>query len=186
MRVGFVWLLLLSAGAGRADGLCNFRAYTQSVPPKQVAIHAGPSADTPVLGMAPVEPPGSNFAEFGSEFRVVKMQDGWAYVTDVTSFYRTVVGPDGWIDGREVAFVAQTEMVFARPDAASGQVWSGENWPYPAAVLDCDGDWAQIVFEDFEFVGADRVAKGMVTGWLRGICSIQETSCDGTFGDHQP
>jgi hypothetical protein len=182
--VGFA--LMLSGGAARAEGICDFRAYTHSVPPAQVAIHAEPSAQSAVLGMAPVEPPGSDLAEFGPEFRILEMRNGWAKVTDVTSFLRTETGPDGWIDGREIAFIAQTEIAFTAPNATSDPVWSGENWPYPTAVLDCEGEWAKITFEDFEFVGSGRVIKGLVTGWVRGVCPAQETSCEGLFGDRRP
>jgi hypothetical protein len=187
--------LMLSAGVSLADGLCNFRAYSRAVLPDQVAIHAEPSAGSAILGPAPVEPPGTEFAEFGAEFHVVEMRDGWAKVTGATSFERTATGPDGWIDGRQIAFEAQTQIAFAAPDAGSERVWSGDNWPYPTAVLDCDGDWALIVFEDYEFVdvfendefvAVDRVVNGLVTGWVRGICAAQETSCEGKAGDGPP
>jgi hypothetical protein len=178
--------LMGSAGVSLADGLCNFRVYSRAVLPDQVPIHAEPSAGSAILGIAPVEPPGSEFADFGAEFRVVAMRDGWAKVTGATSFERKATGPDGWINGRQIAFEAQTQIAFAAPDAGSQRVWSGDHSPFPTAVLDCHGEWALIVFEDDEFVDTGRVVRGLVTGWVRGICAAQETSCEGMAGDRLP
>jgi hypothetical protein len=176
-------LAMLIASPAVADGSCAFDAYTGSDDLADIPIHAGPSDASAVLGMAPVEVPDSDYAEFGTGFRVVEMQDGWARITDVTSVDGTATGPDGWIDGRHIGFEAQTEVAFAAPDAASDVVWAGEQWPFADGLLDCSGAWALIRFGTVDGSGPEPVVTGPVTGWVRGVCANQLTTCDGIWGD---
>ena len=179
-----VALGLLMAGPAMADGICDFAAYTRSADLGHIAIHAGPSATSDVVGMAPIEPPESEYAQFGTEFRVLEMRDGWAKVTDVTSFDRTGKGPDGWIDGQQIGLSAQTSKAFAAADADSAVMWASENlWPYADALLDCDGEWALVRFDDIDISATPSVVTGSVTAWVRGVCAAQETTCDGVKGD---
>ncbi len=184
VRLVLGWIVVLAMPA-LADGACTFDAYTALDDRAGIPIHAGPSATTDVLGLAPVETPGSDYAAFGTGFRVTEMQNGWARIADVVSVDGTATGPDGWIDGRHIAFEAQTEVAFAAPDAAADVVWAGEQWPFAQGLLDCDGAWALIRFDAIQMSGGQRVVTGSVTGWVRGVCGNQLTTCDGTFGDRR-
>jgi hypothetical protein len=171
--------LLVSCAASpcAAASTCRFDAYTDwgSQAP---AIHAGPSADTPQIGIAPhTTAEGDDFV-FGAYVTVTAMQNGWAHVTNVVDWNYEKSAPDGWIDGADIAFIAQTDVMFARADPASQVIWSGPDQPYAKALLDCDGQWAKITF-------TNEAAEDH-TGWVRGICAIQETTCDGVRGDKLP
>ena len=50
-------------------------------------------------------------------------------------------------------------------------------------VLDCSGEWARIRFADYHRQGDERIIAGFLTGWVRGICGSQRTTCDGLVGD---
>jgi hypothetical protein len=164
------------AGPAMAETVCSFEAYTVAGPGVAVQIMDAPSADAKVLGIAPLFQPEGEDVIFGAEFTVTGMQDGWARVTNLTDWERGVTAPDGWINGEFIRFIAQTEAVFAGPDAGSAVVWeSTDIWANPFAVHDCTGEWAEISFRDDQ--------PQTVRGWVRGICGIQETTCDGVRGD---
>jgi hypothetical protein len=177
-RLGLVVIGMATclAGQAMAQTACSFEAYTLADPAVEVQIMDGPSADATVLGIAPQFQPEGEDLIFGAEFTVTGMQDGWARVRNVTDWNRDATAPDGWIRGDLIRFVAQTETAFAWPDAGSAVIWqSTDIWPTAFALHDCVGDWAEISFRDDE--------PQTVTGWVRGICGVQETSCDGVQGD---
>jgi hypothetical protein len=170
-------LLCLLPLPAAAKSICAFDAYTDYNAPAP-AIHAGPSEAAAQIGTAPrVVAEGDDFT-FGAYVTVTEMQDGWAYVTHVVDWNGETTGPDGWINGENIMFTAQTDVMFAQPDPMSDVVWDVSAWPYIDTLLDCDGEWAKITFHDDDEVDH--------TGWVRGICAIQETTCDGTFGDKGP
>jgi hypothetical protein len=160
-----------------AQSVCAFDAYTDFANPAP-AIHAEPSAGSAQVGIAPHGSEAEDGFAFGAYVTVTEMQDGWAHVTNVVGWNDTTTAPDGWIDGENIMFTAQTDVMFAQPDPMSDVVWDVSEWPYIDALLDCDGAWAKIVFHDDDEVGH--------TGWVRGICATQETTCDGIFGDKAP
>ncbi len=184
MRRGLVQLAIASfASPAFADGTCDFRGFSEDDDAVEVHILAGPSADNLVVGIAPrLVPEGEDFAR-SAEFDIVEMRDGWARVENVISFDQTQTATPGWIHGDLIWFSVQTSKAFAAPDAGSDIVWSGDNWPVARAVLDCAGEWALIRFDDVQLVGNDFVSQGEVTAWVRGICGLQETTCDGMQGD---
>jgi hypothetical protein len=169
-----VCLLPLPAAA---QSTCAFDAYTDFDNPAP-AIHAAPSADSAQVGIAPHGTEADDGFAFGADVTVTAMQDGWARVTNVVSWNDQPTAPDGWIDGAGIMFTAQTDVMFAAPDPASEVVWDMTGTPYIDVLLDCDGEWAKVSFAD-----DDEVTH---TGWVRGICSTQETTCDGIFGDKAP
>jgi hypothetical protein len=186
MMRAIIGVIVLAASPAFADGTCRLPGFSADDDAVDVHILAGPSAEDPIVGIAPrLVPEGEDFAR-SAEFDIIAMRDGWARVENVVSFDGTQTAGSGWINGNLIWFVAQTEMAFAAPDAAADVVWSGDNWPVARAVLDCDGDWALIRFDDVQLVGNDFVSQGEVTAWVRGVCGLQETTCDGTYGDVRP
>jgi hypothetical protein len=183
MLRAFSGVLVLVAGPAFADGTCTLPGFGADDDAVEVHILAGPSDESPIVGIAPrLVPEGEDFAR-SAEFDIVEMRDGWARVENVVSFDGTQIALPGWIHGSLIWFVVQTEKAFAAPDAAADVVWSGDNWPVARAILDCDGDWALIRFDDVQLVGNDFVSQGEVTAWVRGVCGLQETTCDGLQGD---
>ena len=175
-RWALLGMAVWCAGPVAAESVCAFQAYTVADPSVEVHIVDAPRAGAKVLGVAPHYQPEGEEWLFGPEFTVTGMQDGWARVRDVTDWNREAWGPDGWINGELIRFVAQTETVFAGPDAGAAVVWQSTNiWPTAFAVHDCTGEWAEISFRED--------GPQTVRGWVRGICGIQETTCDGVQGD---
>jgi hypothetical protein len=174
---------VLAASPVLAEGACSLPGFSEDDDAVEVHILIAPHEGAARAGIAPrLVPQGEDFAR-SAEFDIVEMRDGWARVENVVSFDGAVTAPAGWINGNLIWFVAQTEAAFAAPDAAADVVWSGDNWPVARAVLDCSGDWALIRFDNVQMVNNDFVSQGEVTGWVRGVCGLQETTCDGTFGD---
>lgn len=181
-----IGLVICMASPAFADGACALRGFSADDDAVEVHILAGPSADDLIVGIAPrLVPEGEDFAR-SAEFDIVEMRGGWARVENVVSFDQTQNAGQGWIHGDLIWFSVQTEMAFAAPDAGAEVVWTGDNWPVARAVLDCTGEWALIRFDDVQLVGNDFVSQGEVTAWVRGACGLQETTCDGTYGDRRP
>jgi hypothetical protein len=180
LRPGLVLALL--APPALADTPCALPAHSGwgSDPP---AIHAAPAPDSAVLGHAPQGAPGTDEAGRGAVFTVTEVRNGWARVAGVTGPTGEGAAPDGWISAEAVAFMAQTQVAFAGPDAEAAVVWTGMDWPGTGALLGCKGDWAHLRFPLPERRGAEYVEVGQVTGWVRGLCNNQWTTCDGVQGD---
>jgi hypothetical protein len=179
-------VLCLAPSVALADALCTFDAFTDGTLPHDIAIHAGPSLDEPLIGIAPRGKYGTEYEGFGIDYSLVEMRQGWARVTNGRTPDREGTAPDGWIDGAYLKFVAQTEVVFAEPDAGSDVVFSSgssNDWPALAVLLDCKGDWALITFDVIHHPDGALAFSGRKTGWVRGICANQWTTCDGTWGD---
>ena len=169
-----IFLLPLPAAA---QSICAFDAYTDFANPAP-AIHAGPSPNSSQIGTAPHGTEAVDGFAFGAYVTVTEMQDGWAHVTNVVAWNDQTTAPDGWINGDDIQFTAQTDVMFAAPDPASDVVWETNNYSYIKTLLDCDGEWAKVIMRTDNEVD--------FTGWVRGICAVQETTCDGTFGDKAP
>lgn len=177
--------------AALAQEPCNIPAYTWGSFGFDVAVHGGPSRISPVKGVLAKGEMGTDDEGLGAKFVVVEMVNGWARIAQVAGPDGIGPGgPEGWIHGGYIHFVAQTERGYAAPDRASPQLYPGPvaeqenaNWPYAQALLDCTGDWAQIRFDVTVRAGHDPVSLGQTTAWVRGSCSNQRTTCDGVSGD---
>jgi hypothetical protein len=157
-----------------AQSVCAFDAYTDFGNPAP-AIHAGPSASSAQVGTAPHGSEVEDGFAFGAYVTVTEMRSGWAHVTNVVSWNDKTTAPDGWINGDDIQFTAQTDVMFVEPDPSTDVVWKMNDYSYIKALLDCDGEWAKVI------ISTDNEVD--FTGWVRGICATQETTCDGTFGD---
>ncbi|MFZ1467920.1 MAG: hypothetical protein WAT09_02970 [Paracoccaceae bacterium] len=186
MRLAFVFSVAVSIApvAVLADEACRIPAYSSDSFGFDIAVHEGPSLTSPVKGVLAKGQPGTDDEGFGAEFVVVEMVGGWARIAQVTGPDGIGPGgPEGWMDGGYIQFVAQTGRGYAAPDAGSDPVYTGTEWPYAQALLDCSGDWAQIRFDVLDLTGRETVSLGQTTAWVRGACSNQRTTCDGLSGD---
>ena len=177
--------------AALAEDACRIPAYTSGSFGFDVAVHEGPSLTSPVKGVLVKGKTGTDDEGLGAEFLVVEMVDGWARIAQVTGPDGIGPGgPEGWIDGGYILFVAQTVHGFAAPDRASPQLYPDPTaeqdnvfWPYAQALLDCTDDWARIRFDVMVPAGHETVSLGQTTAWVRGACSNQRTTCEGLSGD---
>lgn len=186
MRHILAGLVLLLPAPALAGGPCDFPAFGNTRLADPIAIHAAPAAGSPVVGLAPHGETGTEFEGESAYFKVVAMQDGWARVEDGQSADYETALPDGWVDSALLTLFAQTELAFVAPDPASNPVWQAmemEDGVAAEVVLDCSGEWARIRFADYHRQGDERIIAGFLTGWVRGICGSQRTTCDGLVGD---
>ena len=177
-------LALVVPMAALAQEACNIPAYSVGNLGVRIAVHEAPELSSPVLGALIRGENGTDDEGLGAEFTIVEAKDGWVRIAGVTGIDGVGPGgPEGWIDGAYVRFVAQAELGFAAPDAGSDVAYANQNWPFAQAVLDCSGEWAQIRFDLVQDGAEDWVALGQTTAWVRGACSNQRTTCDGVYGD---
>lgn len=194
MRSAVLILALLSGTAlavqptravERPAPTCHFDAW--SVDRAGQPLHADPSADSPVIGRLTSygrHYPQEDEYETGTSFDVIAARGGWFYIANVerpldeagADESGRVSDPiEGWIEGRGIEFTIQSQKGFARPSPRAEVVWSGEDgFAHPMRLLDCSGEWARIAWP---------APVGERTGWFRGLCGSQWTTCDGAGGD---
>jgi len=173
--------------AALAQEACAIPAYSVGNLGISIAVHEAPGIGSPVLGVLLPGEKGTDDDGLGAEFTIAEAKDGWVRIVGVTGIDGIGPGgPEGWIDGAYVRFVAQTDLGFAAPDAESDVVYTARTapgWPFAQAVLGCSGDWVQIRFDVLQDSPQDWMALGQTTAWVRGACSNQRTTCDGVYGD---
>jgi len=148
---------------------------------ESVPVWAEPSDSSEPVGTLPPPDPGDDSeGQMSSEFDVVEARGGWFRIENGRAWGDTLDAPlrpvSGWISGRYVAFSLQTEMGFAEPDPRSAVRYRSRDriQPHMLVALDCRGEWVKLLFSD----GGE-----IREGWFRGVCGIQETSCDSLVGD---
>lgn len=132
----------------------------------------------------------SEGSKFGVYFKIVESRNGWFRIVEPSRWDRAEDGgnrdlPVGWVHGRHVSFALQTDKAFERPDPKSPVVattWRWEKGKNGANVgigfrnpSECRGEWIKVLATGMS--GKERPA------WVRGICGVQETTCDGVVGD---
>lgn len=166
----------LGADAALADARCGFGAFVRPDVAGAPVVVDAPADGAAHLGAMPMV----NDAErgmMGAAAQVTDVKNGFAAVTDVSAWDGEKADLEGWVSARDLAFVVQTGKGFAAPDPASEVLWQGDDWIMPdmiAGIVDCQGEWVALEL-------ADNAAKAPV--WVRGVCSGQETTCDGVKGD---
>lgn len=166
---------------------CFFDGWSKDRDPAGQNVRAGPSMRAPVVGrLTPYglyhEP--DDDRGWGTAFDIVAARGGWFYIRNVSrpagesppEVDDWLPDPvEGWISGGLIDFSIQSEIGFARPDPGSRRIWASRAGDRGfTRVLDCVGEWARVEWVEN---GAHRSA------WFRGLCGIQETSCDGAGGD---
>lgn len=183
-------------------------AYLYDPTPGGRAVYARPDERSRVLGRV-LEPwKGDHGAEWAVPFRVIDSNGGWIRIEGagddeglLEQKGRPMYHGKGWIRGEGVRVTLQGSQVFTAPDWESPMAFQvlagggeeGKGWLEEhrmLALTACDGSWVQGRWR------IDDPAKvrpgpgqpplklpGELTGWATGVCEIQETTCDGLFGD---
>ena len=167
-------------------GVCAFSGWSSDLDPHGLNVRAGPSSTARVVGtLPPPEDHPDNETQFGATFDVVEARDGWFRIENARRWSQEGSGPStlpsGWISGRYLHFQLMTDKAFAAPDPSSPVVLT--SWDDSGTLTQfgyrnptsCSGEWVRLTVVDRN--GRER------QGWVRGICGIQETTCDGVRGD---
>jgi hypothetical protein len=165
---------------------CHFSGWSSDLDPNGLNVRAGPSANARIVGtLPPPETHPDNETLFGVTFDVVGTRDGWFLIENARRWSDAGRGPStlpsGWISGRYLAFQLQTDKVFAAPSPNAPVLLA--SWDDNGTLTqfryrhptDCNGEWVRLTA-----IGPDGRER---QGWVRGICGIQETTCDGVHGD---
>ena len=171
--------------AASQDNVCTFSGWSSDPDPRGLNVRAGPSATARIVGTLPPPERGEDIeVDFGVTFDVVESRDGWFRIRNAQRWSeqdRPSTLPSGWISGRYLNFQLMTDKAFAAPDPGSPVVVTSYDedgtlmqfrYRHPTA---CSGEWVRLSVAGRD--GRDREA------WVRGICGIQETTCDGVHGD---
>ena len=173
------------AGAAARDGVCAFSGWSSDPDPRGLNVRAEPSGTARIVGTLPPPEPGEDIeVDFGTTFDVVGSRDGWFRIENAHRWSQQGGPsrlPSGWISGRYLTFQLQTDKVFEAPDPGSRVVLT--SWDDNGTLMqfryrhptECRGEWVRLTVVDR--AGRER------QGWVRGICGIQETTCDGVRGD---
>jgi hypothetical protein len=117
---------------------------------------------------------------------VVEAKDGWFRIKNAELFPLEADKPksrypSGWVHGSKIGFALQSDYAFERPDpeskrvATSWQSKDGINGLNHRDADDCTGEWLHLQVSDHD--------PKFRPAWVRGVCGILETSCDGVLGD---
>lgn len=169
-----------------ATARCSFSGWSGDPDPAGLNVRAGPSPTARIVGtLPPPEDHPDNETRFGATFDVVESRNGWFRIENARRWSQEGRGPStlpaGWISGRHLAFQLMTDRAFAAPDPNSAVVLT--SWNEDGTLIqfryrhptECRGEWVRLTT-----IGRDG---GERQGWVRGICGIQETGCDGISGD---
>jgi hypothetical protein len=172
--------------ASARSARCNFSGWSSDLDPNGLNVRAEPSATARIVGTLPPPEPGQDIeVDFGVTFDVVESRNGWFRIENARRWSDSASGPSslpiGWISGRYLTFQLQTDKVFAAPDPHSRVVLT--SWDDNGTLMqfrynhptECSGEWVRLTA-----IGRDGSEQ---EGWVRGICGIQETTCDGVHGD---
>lgn len=179
---------------GQTDGkpgICDFDGWSVDKDPNGLNVRAAPSADAAIVGTLP--PPTFDkdfYREWASDFDVFESRNGWFRIGNAGNEGDTGTRkfPSGWIHGSKLGFELQSNVAFSEPDPKSKPVVTDwvDKGPNGAShrftfrnPTECKGHWVKL-----SVTGHDRIER---QAWVRGICGIQETTCDGgaheTHGD---
>lgn len=167
---------------------CAITGFSLDTDPAGLNVRAGPSIKSRIVGNLPMwkGPDAKTYARsHAPAFRIVEAQDGWVRIADVEVASNddgasySAVPVTGWISGKMVGFVAQTQVGFLRPDPASPALikepQSMDALRTKPGLTDCVGEWALV-----DFIKGPTVTRA----WVRGICGNPETPCHVSMGDN--
>ncbi|HTU11268.1 MAG TPA: SH3 domain-containing protein [Allosphingosinicella sp.] len=173
-----------AAPAGTPASGCTISGWSIDSDVAGLNVRAGPSVRARSLGRLP-PPETIEDTQRYVGFDILESRDGWFRIANAYR-WSTDAGapsrlPSGWISGGYVDFAVQGEIAFAAPDPASAIVataWEDGDGFHPLRTRrprECRGEWVRLSVTGRD--GRERI------GWVRGVCGIQETSCDGAGGD---
>jgi len=182
---------LLDAPEGEQS--CSIEGWINNAAGRDVEVRNVPRADATVVGRLPVTRPGED--RYSVRFVVTGSNTGWMRIEGASDrnnadTERSVFSGKGWVPADAVRFQIQSARGFAAPDPNSVRLVDlGDDWATDlgriAQVLACRGDWAlvDLVVERrrdgrgglAELADDDRSRH---RAWFRGICGIEETTCD--------
>ncbi|OBZ95525.1 hypothetical protein ADU59_08900 [Pararhizobium polonicum] len=180
--------LAMTAPAVAAPKQCAIGGWSTATSADGLPVRGGPSTDALIVGRLPPFVPYEGGLHFGRgpEFEILEADNGWFRIANVGvpkiedgDVVETVpLDVAGWISGEAIFFVIQSTKGFAEPDNRSPVVFTADDWYGPRdwlRVADCSGEWVEIAY------GKPEQEK---RAWFRGVCPIQETTCDGVGGDN--
>lgn len=187
----------VSAQAAKATPLppgvtaCDFGALANDQTPDGLAIHAEPSADSPILGRLPVL---ENLTQekVAADFRVIGVTNGWFLIEnarygdyDLHKQIPPVYTGRGWVSGTLLTTQLLMHTLKAAPDANAADVATVIDDYGVTAILDCKGDWLRVE-APLSATNDTSTPKppangpgGVVSGWTTGVCVNQRTTCGG-------
>lgn len=145
-------------------------------------IRSAPPFDMPIVGRMTHTHSLGEYGFRGSDISVTAISGDWASVDAVKAEleYGLAASPTGWIEQDDIYFVMQTSAGFSRLDEKSRQVYASDDWIYRKANLgirDCRGGLLKLTIN-----GHSEEREGqkpsIITAWFRGICGVEETTCD--------
>ncbi len=177
LTVGTVGPTAPTALAASANKPRTIKAYSADSDPNGQNIRASATGKAKIIGQLPpmVTEEG---VDYGPYFDILQVTGDWAQVTNAQSWNGGSISTTrGWISTKFVRFYLQTEVGFAGPSNSTKPTWDrngnllGDSF---SRLTGCSGEYAQVTPTG---KGAPKKA------WARGVCEVQETSCDGLPGD---
>ncbi|KWU22039.1 hypothetical protein [Achromobacter xylosoxidans] len=179
---------------------CAFSAWANYDKPS-ITVRDAPSASAKALGQIPVRPAaGEPEYSYSVTFDVKEAKDGWLRIANASDAYnedeyperapRKLYKGEGWIRADDARVGIQSARGYAKPDAASQRLVDlGSDWLTEMGKIQgiraCHEDWVLLDYlvdrkrspqdEIVERVQGERLAG---RAWFRGLCDVQETSCD--------
>lgn len=160
--------------------ICDFGGWSADRDPKGLNVRAEPSATAKIVRTLPAPAYDPEYErEMAPDFDVFEARDGWFLigVLDVGKPGHYTPVKWGWIHGSKIDFAVQSDVAFTAPDPKSPIAvtsWETEKGGFPFTYrhpIDCKGHWVQLTV-----AGQDKRER---IAWTRGVCEIQETTCDG-------
>lgn len=190
------------AAAPKGTRPCSIEAWTNNAGGEDIEVREAPRTEAQIIGRLPVTGSGADTA-YSVRFAVTAFEAGWMKVDGASDRYndagaRPVFAKQGWIVADAVRFQIQSARGFAEPDAGKARIVDlGDDWATDLGrigrVLACDGEWAlvDLVVERrrdgrgrlLELAELDRTRH---RAWFRGLCGVEETTCDMKSVDQNP
>lgn len=188
------------AEAPAGSTTCAFGAWANYEKPS-ITVREAPSANAKALGQIPTKPAaGEPEYAYSVTFDVKQAQDGWLKIANASDAYNEEAFPDqaprkvykgeGWIRADDAHVGIQSARGYLKPDAASQRLVDlGSDWLTEMGKIQgiraCHENWVLLDYlVDRKRSPQDEIverAKGeQLAGraWFRGLCDVQETTCD--------
>lgn len=182
---------------------CAVEAWVSSAFDSAVTVYEAPSETASVLGYLPNDS-NSEDDRYSVQFEVTEARPGWLHIRNAQDWVgsdrdgkvlpsRSIYRGEGWIRSHLAQVSVQSSLGYVRPDARSPRLVDlNGKWltdvGQTLGIRACSGDWLLLDFmiEDRAAARGTRAPSATGTAWFRGVCSVQETSCDMRSVDDQP